>query len=55
VLPAASDGNDLVRAAAQLFLQVVNQEIDAAASSHHAGQHVAADRFGRGKDGSLHP
>ena len=45
VLPAAGDRDEIIRSAAQLVADVVDDEVEIAILSHHPGEDLAADGF----------
>lgn len=49
MLPAAGDEDDLIGPVTEFFLQVVDEQVDAAVLANNTGQRLAADRRCRGK------
>lgn len=55
VLPAAGDRHQLVRPAAQLVANIVDDAVEVAVAPDHPGQDLARHRLGRGKNHRLDP
>lgn len=55
MFPAAGDRNQIVRAAAQLLADVVDEKINAAAFPDDAGEYFAVDRLANGEDRCFDP